>query len=210
MRRAPFAALIAVAGIGAAWALLVQESPAPHAPRPQHRVAPARAAISTHDPRVRELQAPSTELNARIEVLEDDVTAALPVADTEPIDLEATRRQEVDAALASYAALIAGHEASPVDTGWAHRSRELLDADLTNMLATMDGARLESIECRSSSCIAQLDLASFGSAQEKAAELVSGQYGVNCATRIQLDDATAGEAPYRVQMVFHSCSDDPA
>lgn len=214
-RRWVAASIVVFAGCLGGAALLSRRAPTRDAPAHD---GPARAGavdvrrgepfVSTFDPRVGPLLAMNAALAERIERVERGHGT------DSPEEGEPARAAERSSSLArersDYADLASAHERAKVDPAWAEPTAALLHDELVALAEAVPGTSLARVECRSDSCIARLDFSSRKRAQAEAARLVGHPYGVNCATRIQLNEATDPDAPYRLELILHGCIPEPA
>lgn len=94
-----------------------------------------------------------------------------------------------------------GHGREPVDPSWARDAQIAYRADLRG-LATDAGFSLGAIDCRSTSCTAQLTFASFAAARGSMQRIVLSRWTLNCAKEMNLDPATDGTSDYTTSIYF--------
>jgi hypothetical protein len=96
---------------------------------------------------------------------------------------------------------IEAHEREPVDPSWSSRAQSVYEVDL-GKLAADAGFRLVGVDCRSTSCVAQLTFASLAEAKGSMQRIVLSRWTLNCAKEMNLDPATDGAPEYTTSIYF--------
>jgi len=136
-----------------------------------------------------------------------DVAAPLPIESSaapvppEPLDLAEMRRREVQA----HHAVIARHMREPGDATWAPESEKRLRAFLSP-LAAREKFRVVSVDCRTTSCVAELSFPSYAAAQSKWRSVLNAHNPVGCGTQIALEEPH-GEATGHELSVVYDCTE---
>ena len=99
---------------------------------------------------------------------------------------------------------IAAHKASPVDETWARAAQTSVATSL-DKLAARSGFSVNTVECRSSSCLAEIGWPSYHGALSTYENLLVEPYEPNCATEIVLPDPADQGAAYSATLVL-DCS----
>lgn len=128
-------------------------------------------------------------------------TAPTPSADMDPPPPGAS--PEVTP-IEAHAAAIARHMDSPMDLRWARASEESISSSLER-LAARSGFSVANVECRSTSCLAEVGWADYRAALSSYESLLVEAYEPNCATEITLPDPIDHGATYGATLVL-DCS----
>ncbi len=96
------------------------------------------------------------------------------------------------------------HEREPVDPSWARDAKVAYEGDLERLAADA-GFRLDRVDCRSTSCVAQVTFASFVAAKGSMQRIVLSRWTLNCAKEMNLDPATDGSPEY-VTSIYFDCA----
>jgi hypothetical protein len=96
---------------------------------------------------------------------------------------------------------LAAHEREGVDPSWASRAQAAYEGDLARLAADAR-FRLGRVDCRSTSCMAQLSFASFAAAKDSMQRIVLSRWTLNCAKEMNLDPTTDGAAEYATSIYF--------
>jgi hypothetical protein len=150
------------------------------------------------DDLVRASAAPATSENAllerRVAELEDRVrlsqmqapqravgTPPAPRSEALLAEREAATQREID----EHKKLVAQHAAEPRDTSWAASEESDVHAKLLALSSAMNQAFvLRSVDCRTASCVAELEWANQDVAKAHLRSLLSGSSDVQCARQI--------------------------
>jgi hypothetical protein len=133
---------------------------------------------------------------------------ARPEDDSLPPEVEEERVRLREHAMMEWRQALEEHEAQDVDANWSHEVG-LRFADDIEAFAS-DGAFLVSkIDCRSTSCTAQLEFTSFDDATRHFATLLTARYRENCGTKTLFEEPQDPAAPYAVTMLY-DCSEAKA
>jgi hypothetical protein len=97
--------------------------------------------------------------------------------------------------------LIRAHEREDVDGAWSAKTRAILVADL-NTLSKSIGFNVESIDCRTRTCVAAVSFRSFVEAKTKWAAIVSRPNHARCTTRATLDEPATPEGSFQLQVLY--------
>jgi hypothetical protein len=95
------------------------------------------------------------------------------------------------------------HAAEPVDPTWSRATATLIEADLLGQAGGMN-FRLGRVDCRTTSCTAELEWPSLGEADREYLSLVHFPYRANCSRTVLLPPLSKAEGPLRAQM-FLDC-----
>ena len=134
--------------------------------------------------RLRALEASVVKLTARVAELER------PAAAETPPDRSGESLQR--------------HLAEPVNALWADAATSTLGADF----ARFGGARVTALDCRTSSCLAVLEMRSSDDAAETTRALLGHAFSLNCSTAVDMPEPDDPEAPHRASVLF-DCRDGP-
>jgi len=100
--------------------------------------------------------------------------------------------------------LLDAHDAEPRDSAWAQRWTETLKPDF-DALAPNLGFSVRGIDCRSTSCTAELQWPSYDAATEHWQELLHHRYSANCAVAVDLRTPERPEDPYTARVLLRNC-----
>ncbi len=201
--QAPIAGLLGV-GVGVGVMLLVEARSA--------RPSPPTTASPPSEPAPRMILAPPS----------DDPTTQRRLDDLEAQmrDLAKTRAQfdagapptaeEREAAVARFARdfdrEVAVHQSEPRDNAWATPKERAISGTIERMAAKPGAAfSLVAVDCRTTSCVAQLQWPSEGAARAGLHDLLNSSGDIGCARQISLPPAS-GAAEYRASMLI-DCTD---
>jgi len=95
------------------------------------------------------------------------------------------------------------HAAEPVDPTWSRATATLIEADVLGQSGSMS-FRLGRVDCRTTSCTAELEWPSLGEADREYLSLVHFPYRANCSRTVLLPPPSQAEGPLRAQM-FLDC-----
>jgi hypothetical protein len=111
---------------------------------------------------------------------------------------EAARRQ------LQHEALISEHNAEPASPAWAAKASEAVVSELKSLQAEA-GFSLAGVDCRSTSCLAEVEWPSVDSIRRGYHSLLHATFDkLNCATEFHAS-ATATEGPIRTTLVLSKC-----
>jgi hypothetical protein len=124
---------------------------------------------------------------------------------------EATPEQRREATLASHQRLVDMHEAEPVDEKWASEKKYEVEKGLAALAREGGGYRIKNVDCRSTSCSAELEWPNFEAAATNASVLAhTALYGPDCARRIILPEPEDRTRPYAASLLVWSCRREDA
>lgn len=107
-----------------------------------------------------------------------------------------------------HAIAVSAHYEAVRDVGWAGRKEAELGQELDTLLRDeLAGIALSSLDCRSETCVAQLNWPSFLQARETFAGLVRHHYesSLNCSREMILPQPSDPSSPYSGHLLFR-CS----
>jgi len=110
----------------------------------------------------------------------------------EAIQLESQQR---------YEARVQQHAAEPVDPTWSRATASLIEADVLKQAGNMN-VRLGRVDCRTTSCTAELEWPSSAEADREYVSLVHYPYRANCSRTLILPVPSAAPGPLRAQMLL--------
>ena len=96
---------------------------------------------------------------------------------------------------------IARHEREPRDPQWSAATEKLI-SDLLATLAGPGKFRVSSVDCRTTSCVALLRVATFADAQSAWPSIVQARNDAGCSTAITLTEAQPGATPYDFDAIY--------
>jgi hypothetical protein len=100
-----------------------------------------------------------------------------------------------------YEAQLQQHAAEPIDPGWSRPTASLIEADVLKQAAGMS-FRLERVDCRTTSCTAELEWPSLAEADREYLSLVHFPYRANCSRTVLLPPPSKAEGPLRASMLL--------
>lgn len=116
-----------------------------------------------------------------------------PLATLTPEQLAAASRAEVDAKLAA-------HSAEPIDKAWSAGAEKAYALDLV-AVEKASKATVLGLRCRSTTCKAELEWATYDEARAGLREVTGADYVMNCARTVALDpDAKPGGKVHAVAL----------
>jgi hypothetical protein len=143
------------------------------------------------------------ELRAMLEARQDAGREQRPTGSALPaVEERGGRSAEENAAyhLDAHRAAIAEHQRQPRDPRWASAAESAFRRDLT---ALQDlGADDVTVDCRMTTCTAELQWPSFHDAQEKYTNVLHAEMSMNCGREILLPQPEDATQPYRATAVF--------
>jgi hypothetical protein len=109
-----------------------------------------------------------------------------------PTPLESQRR---------YEARRQQHAAEPVDPTWSRSTASLIEADVLEQAGSMS-FRLGRVDCRTTSCTAELEWPSLAEADQEYLSLVHFPYRANCSRTVVLPPPSKAGGPLRAEMLL--------
>jgi hypothetical protein len=109
-----------------------------------------------------------------------------------PTPLEAQQR---------YEARLQQHAAEPVDPGWSRATASLIEADVLEQAGTTS-VRVGRVDCRTTSCTAELEWPSVAEADRDYLSLVHFPYRANCSRTVVLPPPSTAAGPLRAKMLL--------
>jgi hypothetical protein len=100
-----------------------------------------------------------------------------------------------------YEAQLQQHAAEPVDPGWSRPTASLIEADVLKQAGSMS-FRLGRVDCRTTSCTAELEWPSLAEADREYLSLVHFPYRANCSRTVILPPPSKAEGPLRASMLL--------
>jgi hypothetical protein len=182
-----------VAGVGGA----LVTARASHPPTPNDRSAPPTNRLDNDINASRERQ-----VRAAAEVLVNAAALAAksapenPRAALSPAE-EGIRRQR------QHEDLLANHLRETVDPEWAQRSSVSVSSELKTLAESRHFSLLE-LDCRRTSCVADIEWQSYADARTEYDALLHGRFsGINCGSEILVPPGTGG--PIRTKLILSGC-----
>jgi hypothetical protein len=172
---------------------------------------PPRKEAVNPDDRLQHLQRRIAQLEARPSVLPPAATAAadavnLPASDEASADpLWSTPDERRERFWQGVEDSLAEHEAEPLDGPWATSTAGLFRQDLQK-LEESQSFRLDSLDCRSRTCVARLSWRSVEQASAGWREVLHQTYSANCAKSVVLSDDVDPSGEQRA-LVYFDCTD---
>jgi hypothetical protein len=158
----------------------------------QAPVAAAPVVVSSQNPN---LERRLADLEARL-ARQSSAEAAASAPAHPSTDVVAEREMDTQRELDDHKRLLDRHAAEPRDVAWAANEERDVGAKLHALSATMNGAfSLQSVDCRTSSCVAQLEWPNESVAKTQLKSFLNGSSDVQCARQIAFPP-TNGEGPY--------------
>jgi hypothetical protein len=110
--------------------------------------------------------------------------------------------------LAEWQDQLDAHETEPRNAKWAPAAEASFQHDLEQLATRGQGYQIAKVDCRSTTCAAQLEWSDFNTAVHGYEGVIGQRYGINCATRIQLPEPGEGQLDqkYRATLLF-DCSE---
>lgn len=93
------------------------------------------------------------------------------------------------------------HEQRPVDPHWAAEASASFNADITSM-GKEHGFELLDMDCRSDSCVAEVEWPNHGAATSTWGTLLHGSYGMNCGKGVLLPEPEDPDSAFQAQVLF--------
>jgi hypothetical protein len=100
-----------------------------------------------------------------------------------------------------YEARLRQHAAEPVDPVWARSTASLIETDVLKQAGSMS-VRLGRVDCRTTSCSAQLEWPSLAEADREYLSLVHFPYRANCSRTVVLPPAAKAGEPLRAELLL--------
>lgn len=151
----------------------------------------------------------SSDLEARIARLENHANAPSSPSSTTP-DLAAAPPRVPDLSPEEAAArnrdrhrtAIADHDREPIDPKWGPATKRAFEEDLAKLAG--DGHfEVARVDCRTTTCVADVTFGNYGAAVRDWKQLLMGRYSTNCGREVLLDDAPQdGAAKFSTTVVF--------
>jgi hypothetical protein len=138
-------------------------------------------------------------LEQRMIALERSLASAS-TTEEEPPDPDAARAEII----ASHAAAIDAHWQERSDASWAPRATDATHRDLEGIAVQAEVPfEIMDVDCRSTTCLAELEWSSYGAAVGGYPDLLHHAYALDCARRIVLPEpATSHDDRYRASLVI--------
>ena len=111
-------------------------------------------------------------------------------------DLEQAR----DRVLGMWEEQLDDHEAAAIDSQWARSVAPQFNRDLEAI--GEEAFAVADVDCRTTTCVATLDFASYGAAQASLAGVLHHPYAVNCATTFVIPEPEDRAAAYSANVLF--------
>jgi hypothetical protein len=122
--------------------------------------------------------------------------AATPIADRESLRaVEEERRNS----------WIARHRNEPADPEWAPAAQNSFTREIS-AVGEANHVSVRSVDCRSTTCIAEVQWPTYRDALNAYHDLLHGRYSQNCSRSITLPDAIDAESPCQAQFLL-DCSE---
>jgi hypothetical protein len=99
---------------------------------------------------------------------------------------------------------LASHSQEPIDGAWARQTEGAFTADLTGLMKKVHG-QLDSVDCRSSTCVAGLSFDTYSAARKASFGIVGNRYAENCVKTIFVPQPEDPSSPYQARVLF-DCS----
>jgi hypothetical protein len=96
---------------------------------------------------------------------------------------------------------LADHAQDPVDSTWAPSAQTNFVADLS-ALASDSKFHLLGVDCRSTTCVAEVEWKNYGEAVSQFGSVLHAPYKQNCGTTILLPEPPDRAAAYRAKAMF--------
>jgi hypothetical protein len=100
---------------------------------------------------------------------------------------------------AAFAATIAAHAREPLDATWARQTAALVDSGLAAS-GTEGGYVVRGVDCRSQTCVAELEWPSYELAAEGYQSALTASFGRPCATEIVIPEPIPAGGSHRAQL----------
>jgi hypothetical protein len=207
--------IVAPALAGAAAGLTVvafSRAPSPHAvsaPPPEASVAAPAIEYSTSSgvgadgARIAALEKKLADLSAT----HAPANASASSPPSSPPDWRREREADVQRVLDAHNALLDRHDVEPRDGAWASKEEKEVGAKLEVLSEAMNHAFVfRSVECRTSSCVAQLEWPTQNAAKGSLTSLLSQSGDTRCAREIAFPPAD-GAGPYPASF-YLDCAED--
>jgi hypothetical protein len=159
------------------------------------REAPEGEARPAPDPRIEQLERRLAGIEARsADSTAKEVPAPVP-------DVPAPSIEESKATVrADHGKALEDHRRETIDTSWARDTSEALTTALRPLAASTDGA-VVGVDCRSKTCVAEIEWTNFAAANRGWRSVLHGDYD-RCSVRVTLDDAVDPERRFRTSVLF--------
>ncbi len=150
----------------------------------------------------------SAQESARVSALEQRLAALeqrpMPAVQTNAPTLGAAAKDPETAAAderATFQGALDAHELEPRNTPWGNRASPELTADL-GKLAQQGNFSLDRVDCRASTCTAEVDWASEAEARAGWHALLTYEYGVNCQRNVLLREEPDARGRTHADLIF--------
>jgi hypothetical protein len=100
-----------------------------------------------------------------------------------------------------YEARLQRHAKEPVDPGWSRGTASLIEADVLKQ-AGSTSVRLGRVDCRTTSCTAELEWPSMADADRDYVSVVHFPYRANCSRTVLLPPPSKAAEPVRAQLLL--------
>jgi hypothetical protein len=107
---------------------------------------------------------------------------------------------------ADFESAIAAHAAERADSRWAYATTSQVSSALERAVGQLEGARLLSVDCRSTTCVAEIAWDHYSRAFESAGRLLNVDVGLPCGTRYRLTERPDDQAEPYNQYLLLDCS----
>jgi hypothetical protein len=123
--------------------------------------------------------------------------AAIPVTDSGTLDVD------VDAIL--HHSRLEDHMREPIDPSWAGEAQHAYERDLRR-LALDAGFGLRSVDCRTTTCTADLTFASYGDARTSMQKIMGYRWSLSCLKEMHLDSVADGSSSTYCTTIYFDCT----
>ena len=107
---------------------------------------------------------------------------------------------------ADHEAKIANHNQEPVDRAWSSKTEAAFATDLSGLATKMKAPfTVDKVDCRSTSCTADISFPNFGGAMKNWRDILSAHYTTNCQKEMFLGNPSPGAGTYQTT-VFYNCA----
>jgi hypothetical protein len=100
-------------------------------------------------------------------------------------------------------------ENQPYDRQWAEAAETSFHKELSEAASEI-GMRLESVECKSTDCMAVVEFENYEAVKQRTSKLAMQPFSVNCGLQITNPEPENRDAPYHVKVFFVDCEKQPA
>jgi hypothetical protein len=145
-------------------------------------------------------------LESRVERPEDEPTEAAAADERSAIPSIEKRNENSRLAEERFSQMVATHERSPVDAAWASTASRTYQGDLDERQRRFN-FRAGPVECRSSSCVAEVEWDSYAEAQRTFHTLVGFPTEMTCQSHISIPEPEDMTLVYKSKVLFTNCRD---